>query len=382
MRDDILLKEITDIRRHIHMNPEMGFEEYETSKYIKEYLLKLGIEVIEGIAKTGIIGVIKGKKGNSSVAVRADMDCLEVKEENDLAYCSKIPGLMHACGHDGHVASLLGLAYTIVNSKMSLDNSVILIFQPAEEGPGGAEVILKSKVLDKFNIKAVLSMHIYPEIEQGKIGCCIGPITARNGEIDIHVKGKSGHGALPHTGIDSVIAASQVIQAVQTVISRKIDPRENAVITLGKIYGGEARNILAGKVTLEGTIRAFSKDVYSTIKDSINMFCDGLAKANDCTIETEIRDMYPEVKNDARLFDMLIKAAGEENVEVVKPLMISEDFSYYREIAPQLFFLLGSRNEDEGFTHPLHNSKFNFDERILLNAIDIFSSILEMLDKE
>ena len=369
------------MRRHLHMYPEIGFNEYDTSKYIAEFLQSINVEIITGIAHTGVIGVIKGNPGTSSIAIRADMDCLNVTEHTGLEYSSKNVGLMHACGHDGHMAALLGLAKYMSTYKHKLRNNLIFIFQPAEEGPGGAQLIVNSGQLEKFNIKAVLGMHIFPEIKQGMIGCCSGPLTARNAEIDIVITGKSGHGALPHTGIDSILATSQLLECIQTIVSRRIDPRENAVISFGKIYGGEARNIIAGKVTIEGTIRAFSKEIYDLIKESMITICDGIGKANNCEINVEIRDMYPEVCNDNDLFNILLQAAGEENVEVIKPLMISEDFSYYRQIAPELMFLLGSKNDACGYNYPLHNSKFNFDENILIKAVSVFSNMIDILDK-
>lgn len=377
---EFLIQEVTKIRRELHMYPEMGFSEYRTSKFIQEYMDNLGMEVISGIANTGVVGIIRGNPGKYSVAVRADMDCLEVTEETDVSYCSAIPGFMHACGHDGHMAALLGLAKCISMSDNRPNNNVVFIFQPAEEGPGGAKSIIESGVLNKFNIKAVLAMHIFPEIEQGRIGCCSGPITARNGEIDIKITGKSSHGALPHLGTDSIIVSSEIIQIIQSIVSRRIDPRDNVVITIGKIYGGEARNIISGEVNLEGTLRAFSKEVYDLIKDNIFSICDGIGVANNCKVEAEIRDMYPEVYNDEELFSKLLVAAGRENVDIIKPLMISEDFSYYKKIAPEIFFLLGSRNNNRGYTYPLHSSKFNFEESILMNAICIFMKMIKALE--
>lgn len=375
-----LLSEIVRTRRHFHMHPETGFKEFRTSEFIKSYLQGLGIEVMDGIAGTGVIGIIRGEKGTSSVAIRADMDCLEVTEQTGAEYSSKMPGLMHACGHDGHMSALLGLAKLLKLADCKLNNDILLIFQPAEEGPGGAKVIVESGVLDNYNIKAILGMHIFPEVDKGRIGCCPGPITARNGELDIIVQGESCHGALPNKGIDSIIAASSLIQSLQTIVSRRIDPRENAVVTIGKMFGGEARNIVAGSISMEGTIRAFSEQIYNHIKKCIYDICEGTNKAYGCNIKTEIRDMYPEVYNDAALYDILVKAAGIDSVDILKPLMIAEDFSYYRSVAPELMFLLGSRDTQNGHDYPLHNAKFDFDEAILLKAVHIFKNMICLLD--
>lgn len=382
MNVESLLQDVTRIRRELHMRPEKGLNEYKTSEYILNYLKKLNIETISGVAGTGVIGLIRGTAGKGALAVRADMDCLEVEEETGAPFSSKSCNLMHACGHDGHMAAVLGLAKYISMSGKKYKNDIVFIFQPAEEGPGGAKLIVDSGILDSFNIKAVLGMHIFPEINQGLIGCCSGPITARNGEIDIKIVGKSGHGALPHTGIDSIVISSQILQAIQSVITRRIDPRESAVITFGKIYGGDARNIIAGSVTMEGTIRAFSQRVYNAIKQQILAICEGFEKANGCEIKVEIRDMYPEVYNDENLFNILLSAAGKKNVEVIKPLMIAEDFSYYRQVAPELMFLLGSRNDEMGYVYPLHSSRFNFDESILIKAISVYEGMMDAMDQE
>ncbi|HBM75939.1 MAG TPA: amidohydrolase [Clostridiaceae bacterium] len=379
INDKELLYHIVEIRRYLHMHPEKGLFEYNTSKYIASYLKNLGIKVIEGPCKTGVIGFIKGRVGSESIAVRADIDCLEINEQTGADYSSKNHGLMHACGHDGHMAAAMGLAKAISSGDL-LKNNVVLIFQPAEEGPGGAKPIVESGVLDKFNIKAFLGMHIFPELEEGRIGCCSGPITARNGEIDIHIIGKPCHGALPHIGIDSVVISSELIQAIQTIITRRIDPRENAVITFGKIYGGEVRNMISGSVTLEGTMRAFSKQTYEIMKNNINRICKGLSLSTGSRIDAEIRDMYPEVYNDKNLFNVLMQAAGKDGVDEIKPLMIAEDFSFYRDVAPEIMFLLGSRNERLGFVHPLHSPQFNFNEEILLKAVKIFYNMIKILD--
>lgn len=376
-----MLKEVIKIRRELHMYPETGFCEYRTSKYISDYLKKLDFEVIENVAKTGVIGILRGNEGRQSIAVRADMDCLTVSENTGCEYSSKVPGLMHACGHDGHMAILLGLAKKFSTSKRHFKDNIIFIFQPAEEGPGGAKAIVDSGILDDLNVKAFIATHVFPELEQGTFGCCSGPLTARNGEVDIHITGKSAHGAMPHKGIDSIVIMSELIGSIQTIVSRRLDPLENAVLTFGKVYGGEIRNVIAGSAEMEGTIRAFSEETYNTIKENINMICSGLSHANNCRIDAEIRDMYHEVCNDKNLFETFLKAAGRYRIQVIKPLMIAEDFSFYSSIAPELMFMTGSRNEKEGYTYPLHSAKFNLDEHILLDSISIFDNMIMMLDQ-
>lgn len=373
--------EITGIRRKLHMHPELGFREYDTAKYIAGYLKNLGFEVIEDVAKTGVIGILRGSEGRRSVAVRSEMDCLQVTEHTGAEYSSKIPGLMHACGHDGHMAILLGLAKEYSKSKKHFKDNIIFIFQPAEEGPGGAAKIVEAKVLDGFNVRAFIATHIFPELEQGTFGCCSGPLTARNGEVDIHVAGKAAHGAMPHKGIDSVVVLSQLIQAMQTIVSRRLDPLESAVVTFGRVSAGEVRNVIAGSAKIEGTIRAFSEDTYRAIKDDISMICSGIGEANGCEVDADITDMYREVFNDKKLFQIFLDAAGRDRVKEIKPLMIAEDFSFYSSIAPELMFMAGSRNEKEGYIYPLHNAQFNFDEQILPECASIIDRMITMIEQ-
>lgn len=366
-------------RSEIHRHPETGYKEFLTSAYISKRLRELGLEVIDGITGTGVIGILKGNEGNYSVAVRADMDALEVTEETNLTYASEVPGVMHACGHDGHVAALLGLAEILINDR-SFKNNIILIFQPAEEGPGGAKPIVESGLLNKYNIKAILAMHVFPEEMQGMIACCEGPMTAMCAEIDIDFIGKSAHGAQPDKGIDSILAASEFVTSIQSIVSRRLDPRDGAVVTFGKIYGGEVRNIIAGCVRLEGTMRAFTEENYNLIKETIQNTADGIQKIYGLKAKVTIRDMYPSVYNNEELFTILNKVVEKEKLHIIKPLMIAEDFSYYKKAAPTLMFMLGSRNAAKGYIYPLHNSKFNFDEDILIDGVTIFYNMLKELD--
>lgn len=372
-----LLEQISDtiirIRRKLHQIPEAGFNEVKTSKFIKEKLKEYGFQ-IESVANTGVIGYRKGNSSKGAIAFRADMDGLKVKEETGLLYSSKEDNMMHACGHDGHMAILLGLALYI--SKIDkLNRDVVLIFQPAEEGPGGAEVIVKEGILEKYNVEYIFGLHILPDLEQGKIGVAPGPIMAQTGEFDIRISSKGGHGAMPHTAIDSIHVASQLINSYQSIISRNVEPIEGCVLTIGKIEGGKARNIIADNVRLEGTIRAFNTEVYNKIKERMKEINLGLEKMFNVNIQMEIRDMYPPVVNDYKLFEIFKDMFKEDVIKIIKPMMISEDFSYYQREIPGLFFMLGSRNERKGFIHPLHSCYFNFDEEILKIGLDTYLKI-------
>lgn len=372
-----LSEEIVKVRRDLHQIPELGFEEYKTNSYIMSFLENLNVDIVEKTAGTGVVAYFKGNEGKKTVAFRADIDALPVVEKNDISYCSKHEGKMHACGHDGHTTILLGLAKYLSLNKSKIKDNILLIFQPAEEGPGGAEIIIKEEVLKNYNVSSIYGLHLYPDIPQGKIGIKPGPIMAQTGEFDIVIKGKSGHGAMPHNAKDSIVIASELVGLIQQIVSRNIDPIEPAVITIGRIEGGERRNVIAGEVTMEGTMRAFNDSIYKKMKRKMTIMSKSLAMAHDCEIDIIFRDMYPFVNNDKKLVDEFIEAIGRDNIEIVKPQMTAEDFSYYQRDVAGLFFFLGVRNEEKDFIYSLHNSKFNFDEDVLLKGIQVFINILE-----
>lgn len=371
-------RNVINMRKRLHQIPESGFNEKMTSSIIKEKLIELGYE-IEQVAETGVIGYKKGDTGNGAIAFRADMDGLELTEETGLKFASKNKGMMHACGHDGHMAILLGFAEYISRIDR-LKKDIVLIFQPAEEGPGGAEVIVKEGILKKYNVKAIFGLHILPDVEEGKIGARSGPIMAQTGEFDIIINAKSGHGAMPHTAIDGIFVASQLLSSYQSIVSRNLEPIEGAILTVGKIVGGERRNIIAENVSLEGTIRAFDVNIYNTIKKRMEEINKGIEKMFDVRIEMEMRDMYPAVVNDTKLYDLLKEILKEDELIEIKPMMISEDFSYYQQQIPGLFFMLGCRNEKLKHTHPLHSCMFNFNEDVLFHGVETYIRICMAMD--
>ncbi|SHK36536.1 hippurate hydrolase [Anaerobranca californiensis DSM 14826] len=377
MLNNEFLREITLIRRRLHQVPEIAFDLYKTHEIVKEYLLSYGYD-IEVVAKTGIIAFKKGKE-KGALAFRADMDGLSVTEVNDVDYKSIHQGKMHACGHDGHMAILLGFA-KYLSSVKKLNKDILLIFQPAEEGPGGAKNIIEEGILKKYNVEGIFGIHIFPGLEQGKIGLANGPLMAQSGEIDLTIRGKSAHGAQPHKGADAIVAASALVLDYQTILSRKIDPLEPRVLTIGTINGGDVRNIIAGNVFLCGTIRTFSSETYDLIKEKIKQVNSGIENIYEVQIDMEIRDFYPPVINDNRLFQIVKSSLDPQRVEIVKPLMLAEDFSFYQQQVPGLFMLLGSKNEEKGFIHPLHNGAFNFDEEILLLGVETYIKICQRMN--
>lgn len=375
MLNQVLKTDIINIRRYLHKIPELGFSEIMTQQFIKERLLKLGF-LVEEVAKTGLIAVKKGKN-SGAIAFRADMDALAVYEKTNSSFSSIHEGKMHACGHDGHMSILLGLAMYV--SNVELEKDLVLIFQPAEEGPGGAKIIVSEGILKKYQVEKIFGLHIYPEIEEGMIGLTDGPLMAQAGEFDIEINAVSSHGAMPHNGIDGIYIASLLIQAYQSIISRNIDPLEGAIVTIGKICGGEARNVIASEVTLDGTFRAFEPNTFSTIKERMKNINKGLEEMFSVNINLEIRDLYPPVVNDHDLYHLVKSLINGKNIINLKPLMIAEDFSYYQQEIPGYFLMLGSRNEKLGYIHPLHSCYFNFDENILFSGLEIYIKICQRL---
>lgn len=367
---------VSKYRNDLHQIPEVGFFEFRTSDYLREKLISFGYEV-KSTAKTGLIAYIKGRE-ESSIAFRADMDGLKITEETNIEFPSKVTGQMHACGHDGHMAILLGFAEYVSKIK-ELQKGILFIFQPAEEGPGGAEVIINEGILNKYNVENIFGLHIYPEIEEGTIGIKSDVMTAQTGEFDIYIKGKSGHGAIPHKANDTLIVVAQLINSYQSIISRNINPIEGAVLTIGTINGGEKRNIIAENIRLEGTIRAFNMDVYNKIKERMKAINHGLMEMFDVKIDIIFRDMYPSITNDKNLLTIVKTSKLKEKLIEIEPMLIAEDFSYYQKQVPGLFFMLGSKNKEKGYINPLHSSKFNFDEEVLMNGMEIYDEICKVL---
>jgi amidohydrolase len=367
-------EDVFETRRCLHQIPEPGLEEYKTSKWLQDKLSSLGVPY-EVVDNTGIIALIKGKNPRKTIAFRADIDALSVSEESDFEVHSTHNGFMHACGHDGHMSMLIGLANLLTRDTVEVNDDIVMIFQPAEEGPGGAENIVKSGILKKYGVDEIYGVHIFPGIEQGKIALCPGPMMAMTGEFDIDIVAKSAHGAMPHTGIDGLVIASECLLGLQTIASRNVEPTDPVVLTIGKVVGGERRNIIAGNVRMEGTLRTFSQEVYNKMVSRMKTYLSGIASAYEIEIKLEVRDMYPPVVNDVNLFDEFWKICGDK-CELIKPQMISEDFSYYQEAVPGLFYFVGSYNETKGHVYPLHSSRFNFDNKVLMDGIESYIRLL------
>lgn len=372
-----LQQELKRIRRDLHQIPELGFQEFKTSEYIQKYLDELGLSFEKNVVGTGIIAFIKGSNPSKTYCFRADMDALEMQEENDLPFKSIHDGIMHGCGHDGHMAIILGLAKLLAMNKNKLVDNIVLIFQPAEEGPGGALPMIESGLLKRYGVDEIYGLHLFPGLNEGRIGIRSGAMMSQNGEFDIIIQGKSAHGAMPHIGIDSIQIAGDMVLGIQSIISRSINPMEPAVITIGRIEAGEKRNIIAQRAILEGTIRTFSQETYDRIKERMLDFKRGLEYTYQCGITIDFRDMYPAVYNDETLTNIFINSQKDLDIEIVDPVMLAEDFAFFQKEVPGVFFFLGTRNENENFTYPLHSGRFNFNESVLGVGLQILVNLLE-----
>lgn len=373
-----MVEELRQIRRDLHKIPELGLKEYKTSAYIREKLTSFGITELETWLETGVVAVIRGKGKGQAVAFRADMDALPVTEQTGCDFTSEHVGCMHACGHDGHVTVLLGFAKYLQEHKDELENDVVLIFQPAEEGPGGAQLLVDAGLFEKHPVRCIIGCHIFPQVPQGKVACRKGAMMARNGEVDVHIYGESAHGAQPQLGHDAVLAAGAVITGLHTILSRNVSPLDSGVLTFGAIHGGEACNIIAKEVKLEGTMRAFSDEAYETMTKRVQEVASGIAAGYGCKGEAVFRHMYRVVDNDPKLVELLQEVAGD-NYEETPPYMLAEDFSLYLQKVPGMFFFLGSGNEEKGYTHSLHSAQFQFDEEILALGVETYAKLLKKL---
>ena len=373
--------EIVNLRRDIHANPELGFKEYKTSDLIFNKLREYNIDVKQGIAKTGVVAMIKGKNPDKKVvALRADMDALPITETNDVDYKSKIEGVMHACGHDVHMASLLGSAKILNSLKDEFEGSIKLIFQPSEEKyPGGASVMIKEGVLENPKPDTIYGQHVYPELEAGKIGIKSGKFMASTDEIFLTVKGKGGHGGTPHKNIDPVLIASHIIVGLQQLVSRNAPPYIPTVLSFGRIIGEGKTNIIPDEVKIEGTIRTFDENWRAEAHQKIEKMANSIAESFGGSCEALIDNGYPYVYNDElvtiRTKNYAREYLGEQNVVEIDVRMTAEDFAYYGQIIPACFYRLGIRNESAGIVSNLHTSGFNVDESSLETGMGLLAWI-------
>lgn len=365
------LEEITSIRRHLHANPELSFEEYETVKYVKKQLQSIGIEDIKEVAGTGLVALIRGINPDKKVvALRADMDALPIREQNDVSYKSKKDGVMHACGHDVHTASLLGAAKILHELKDQYEGSVKLLFQPGEEKiPGGASLMIKDGALKKPDAQLIIGQHVMPLIDAGKVGFRSGMYMASADELYLTIKGKGGHGAMPEMNVDPVLIASHIIVALQQIVSRHASPKIPSVLSFGKVIAEGATNIIPNEVKIEGTFRTLNEAWRVSAHQKMVKMAESIAEGMGGSCEFEVRKGYPYLENDPSTTELAKVAAiellGQEHVQELDVWMAAEDFSYYTHEVPACFYRLGVRNEAKGITSSVHTPTFDIDESAL-----------------
>ncbi len=364
-------QEVVGLRRHLHANPELSYQEYNTVKFVAQTLRSFGIEPTEGIATTGLVAEVKGKNpGKKTVALRADMDALPIIEANDVPYKSKNTGVMHACGHDVHTSSLLGTAKILNEVKDQFEGTVRFLFQPGEEkNPGGASYMIRDGALKNPTPSVIIGQHVFPLLPAGKIGVREGMYMASSDEIYLKVIGKGGHGAAPELAIDPVVIASHIIIALQQVISRNASPKQPTVLTFGKISGGTAVNIIPDEVIIDGTFRAMNEAWRAEGLKKIKKMAESIAEGMGGKCEVTISHGYPYLENNPEVTRRIKKAAeeyvGKENVVDIDITLGSEDFAFYSHVVPASFYRLGTRNEAKGITSYVHTPTFNIDEDAL-----------------
>ena len=372
---NFLLDDIIKNRRALHQIPETALEEFKTKEYLKNYLISIGLEPQE-VVETGLFVYIEGKDKENCIAFRSDIDALNIKEETGAEFESKHIGKMHACGHDGHMTTLLAFAKYLTTIQ-PLEKSVLLIFQPAEESPGRAKDIVETGLLKKYNVKAIYGMHLFPELPEGTVASKEGSFFAQAALMTTTITGKSGHGAMPHKTIDPLMAFTKIVDGYQTIVSRNLSPFDPGVVTIGKFCGGSAQNIIADTVNFWGTIRTFKEENTEFIIDRIKEIHRGIELSYRVKIDEKIDIVYPPVVNDKELYKNFVETMKDMNYVEHEALTISEDFAYYQKEVPGIFMLLGTRSEEKGFIHPLHSCHFNFDEKVLLKGVEAFARILE-----
>ena len=369
---------ITALRRDIHAHPELCFEEVRTADVVAAKLTEWGIPIHRGLGKTGVVGIVQGRDGGTNgkaIGLRADMDALPMQEFNTFAHASKHAGKMHACGHDGHTAMLLGAAQYLAAHRDSLDGTVYLIFQPAEEGGGGADEMIKDGLFEKFPMQAVFGMHNWPGMKEGTMAVSPGPAMASSNDFKIVIRGKGGHAAMPHMGLDPVAVSAQVIMALQTIVSRNVKPIDAGVVSVTMVHGGEANNVIPDSVELQGTVRTFTLEVLDLIERRMNEVIGGICAAHGAQYEMDFVRNYPPTINTAPEAEfarkVMAQVVGEANVLVQEPSMGAEDFAFMLQAKPGAYCFIANgdgahRDAGHGLGPcNLHNPSYDFNDSLI-----------------
>ena len=377
-------QDIVALRRDFHAHPELGFQETRTSNIIAQRLRDLGYEFQEGVGGTGVVGLLRGKQSGPCVLVRADMDALPIEEDTPWQWKSATSGTMHACGHDCHMAIGLTVARLLAQKREGLRGTVKFMFQPAEEGLGGAGKMIEAGLLENPRPDYALALHVWSEIEAGVIGLSSGPVMAAADEFRVRIVGKGGHGAMPHQTTDAVVVAAQIVGALQTIVARNLKPLEAGVVTIGSLHSGSAFNVIPGEARMEGTLRSFSQTTRALLRDNARRIVETLPQAFGAQGQWQFLPGFPPTINDpditARLRPVFESVAGHNNVHPFEPTLGAEDMSLVLQQIPGCYFFVGGRSEKSGAVWPHHHPKFNIDESALhLGARAMLAAVEELL---
>ncbi len=386
------IEELTSDRRVFHAHPELAYNEHRTSNSVAERLSEYGYKVTRGVGRTGVAGLLEGSSQSSgapseavkpTLLYRADMDALPILEENDVEYRSQNDGVMHACGHDAHVAIALAAAKRFAAERQQLRGNLKFAFQPAEEGGNGALAMIEDRVLDDPKVNAAVGLHVWNNLPVGTVGVYTGAMMAAVDEFELVVQGVGGHGAMPHQTVDALVTAAQVVTALQTVVSRNVAPLDSAVVTVGKFNAGTAFNIIADRATLRGTVRTFNQQTHRLIPELVERVIRGVCESMGASYKLDYLRQSPPLVNSAEMCELVAVCAAEvvgaENVirdESVRT-MGGEDMAYFLERVPGCYFFLGTRNEERGFIHPHHSPRFDIDESALSLGVEIITRIIQ-----
>ncbi len=375
-----LAERLVGWRRELHRHPELGFEEHRTAAFVASRLEELRVEFRSGVAQTGVLAVLRAKtRGRPAVLLRADMDALPISEVPGREYGSTVDGRMHACGHDGHVAMLLGAVTLLAERRHELAQDVVFCFQPGEEGLGGAERMIAEGALDWVEVGSVYALHLWSPFPAGTIQVREGPIMAAADEFAARFVGRGGHGAQPHAAIDPIVAAAQAVLALQSIVSRSVDPLEAAVVTVGSLCAGSAPNVIPAEARLSGTLRSFTDAVREILRSRLREVLEGTARAGGCRVDLDLRPGYPPTVNDATAVATVRRVAREivvgENIREPAPLMAAEDFAYFLRKRPGAFILIGAGNAARGITAPHHSPEFDIDESVLPHGAELLARL-------
>lgn len=377
-----LQSQLVQWRRCLHQQPELGFQEQLTAQFVTQKLLEWEIEHQTGIAKTGIVATIKGDRPGPVLAIRADMDALPIHEENEVSYRSQRDGVMHACGHDGHTAIALGTAYYLFQHRHNLSGTLKIIFQPAEEGPGGAKPMIEAGVLQNPDVDAIVGLHLWNNLPLGTVGVRSGALMAAVECFRCTILGKGGHGAMPHQTVDSVVVSAQIVNALQTIVARNVNPLDSAVVSVGELHAGNALNVIADTARLSGTVRYFKPSLEGYFSRRIEELIAGVCQSHGAKYELDYWQLYPPTINDARMAELVRSVASkvvETSAGVVPECqtMGGEDMSFFLQEVPGCYFFLGAANPDKGLDYPHHHPRFDFDEAALGMGVEMFVRCVE-----